>query len=355
MGPKLLFVNSSLTDGGSEKAMSLVAQALAARGYDVTMVLLRDKERTYDLGRDVRVIQLGSSARGKASKIFSRVLELRRSIKEGAYDYVICYMWDLNITTLVASYGLPSRVVVSERAFPGATTRTRFWRLIERLTYSRAHRIVYQTPDAQAFCAPGLRDKSVVVPNMIEAADQTRALETREKRVVAVGRLDEQKNYPLLLHSFAEFLLTNPEWKLEIYGRGALGTELEALAERLGIRRSVTFVGYVSDLAVRINTAGMFVMSSDFEGISNAMAEAMALGLPVICTDCPVGGAAMLIRDRISGLLVPVGDQGALRDAMCEVAADAALAQQVSQGARSSVASFSPDRMALVWEQEVLC
>ncbi|MCH8571901.1 glycosyltransferase [Nesterenkonia sp. AY15] len=355
MSLKLLFVNASLTDGGSERAMSLVAQTLATRGHDVTMALVREKESTYPIDPSVLIAQFRYRARGKIGKSLERVRQLRSAIKSRDYDYVVCYMWDLNITTLIASLGLRKRVIVSERAFPGTSTRSRLTRLLEDLSYRLAFRIVYQTRDAQAFCPPKLMSRSVVVPNMVEAREADAYKGERHKRVVSIGRLGAQKNFPLLLRSFARFIETNPEWTLEIYGRGALENELRALADELGIRDSVVFAGYVDDIADRIRTAGMFVLSSDFEGISNAMSEAMALGLPVVCTDCPVGGASLLIDDRVSGLLVPVRDEDAMTAAMLDVGTDPVLAKTISNGAQASVARFTPERVASIWEKGVLC
>lgn len=355
MSLKLLFVNSSLTDGGSEKAMSLVAQTLAARGHDVTMALVREKKRTYTIDRRIQIVQFQYGARGKVRKFRDRVRQIRNLIKAGGYDYVICYMWDLNVTTLVASLGLRARVIVSERGFPGTPTRSKFSRLVERVLYELAYRIVYQTREAQAFCPRKLESRSVVVPNMIETYGLEAYQGVRSQKIVSIGRLGAQKNFPLLLRSFAQFLQTNPNWTLEIYGKGGLEGELRALVGRLGVADSVVFAGYVNDIGARIRDAGMFVLSSDYEGISNAMSEAMALGVPVVCTDCPVGGAALLIDDRVSGILVPVRDQNALTSAMQEIATDSALARRLSEGAQASVARFAPEQMVQVWEESVLC
>lgn len=354
MSLKLLFVNSSLTDGGAEKAMSLVAQALVSRGHDVTMVLAREKEQTYPLDPRIALIQFRYGAKGKAGKSLHRLRQIRKTIKTGNYDYVVCYMWDLNLTTLIAAFGLQKRIIVSERAFPGISSRSKVSRYLERIFYRFAYRIVYQTYDAREFCPPELRSRSVIVPNMIEPHTHEMAHGARAKRIVSVGRLNAQKNFPLLLEAFAQFVQTEPDWSLEIYGQGPMENELKSLAEELKLTETVKFAGYVSDVTSRIRDAGMFVLTSDFEGISNAMSEAMALGLPVICTDCPVGGAALLIKDGVSGMLVPVRDRDALTHAMRRVAADTSLAARLSIGAQESVSRFAPDELALVWEKSVL-
>lgn len=350
---KLLFVNSSLTDGGSEKAMTLVAQSLAERGHEVTMALARDRERTYPIDGRVRLVQLVYRSSNKVHIAFSRLRQVRRLIAEGGFDYVICYMQDLNLITLLASLGLRTPVVVSERAYPGASTRSRFSKSIEAVLYRRAYRIVYQTRDAQRFCPPSLIGRSVVIPNMIENHSAVSVRKHHSKKVVAIGRLSPQKNFELLLKAFSVFQRQFPDWRLEIFGRGRLEQQLKDVAHHLGIAQSVIFAGYVNDVREKILDAGMYVSSSDYEGISNAMTESMQIGLPVVCTDCPVGGAALLIEHRVSGMLVPVGDMTALSSAMVQVASDRELREALSVGARQSVARFAPSRLALVWEAEV--
>ena len=105
------------------------------------------------------------------------------------------------------------------------------------------------------------------------------------------------------------------------------------MAEELGMRRRVMFRGFSSHVLADIRTAAMYVLSSDYEGISNSMLEAMALGLPVIATDCPIGGSRMYIRDGVNGLLVPVGDEEALARAMERLADEPAFGESLGREA----------------------
>ena len=354
---RLLFVNDSLTLGGSERAMSIVAEEMARRGHQVSMVLLKDAVRTYPVSDSIRIVQLSQASGGLASVMWRRVRDLRRVMRTERYDYVVSFMWLNNVPTLLASIGLGLRVVVSERVYQGTAHWRWQHRLIERLSYRLAHRIVYQTEFASRWCPPELRSKSVVVPNMIRAQPlgqlQNRANGSDEKRFVAAGRLVDQKNFALLIEAFAAFSRVHPGWVLEIYGDGMLKPQLSALANQLGVEGQVRFLGYVSDLDQRLIGAAAYVLSSDYEGISNSLAEAMDLGLPVISTDCPSGGSALLIEDRVSGLLTPVGDAPALARAMGEIAADPEFARRMAAGARQSVDRFRPERLGSLWEERV--
>lgn len=347
---KLLFVNASLTQGGSEKAMSAVANQMAELGHDVTMLLVRAKPRTYAVDKRVNVIQLSYPTESKAGIFVRRLRMIRRYAKQLNPDCVISFMWDLNIMTLLATLGLHVRKVVSERSFPGNPDR-KATKVLEQLFYRSADCIVYQTEMARDYCPHRLMSKSCVIPNIVSAPTVEPFRGCRSKRVVTVGRLSAEKNFSMLLDAFSIFWKTHPEFQLTIYGDGELKNELVKQANGLGIADRVEFVGYVDNVAECINDAAMFVLPSNYEGISNAMTEAMALGLPVICTDCPAGGAALMIRNGKNGLLVPVDDAAALTEAMVRVADDSDFALHIGESAKSVVDVFSAEVVGCRWEK----
>lgn len=348
---KLLFVNASLTNGGSERAMTLLANQMAAFGHDVTMLLIRDKPRTYAVNDDVKLIQLTYRSTNKVAMLFERLQLVRQHAKELNSDCIVSFMWDVNVMTLAATLGLHTRKVVSERAFPGSSERTRMSKILQWVFYGAADAIVYQTEMARDYCPRRLKSRSHVIPNIVNRPDVEPFKGGRAKKIVSVGRLNEQKNYPMLLRAFSKFVASHTDYRLEIYGDGGLKNSLIKLSAELGVSDSVSFMGYVDDVAERINNASMFALSSNFEGISNAMTEAMSLGLAVICTDCPAGGAALMIEDGQNGLLVPVGDVDSLTDAMCRVADDPAFARRLGEQAKKSVEGYSAERIGHIWEK----
>lgn len=173
------------------------------------------------------------------------------------------------------------------------------------------------------------------------------------KTIVAVGRLQPQKNYGMLLKAFARFHKRYPEYSLHVYGKGEMLEELQKEAQRLQIDAAVVWEGFRKDVLSCILSAGMYVLPSNYEGISNALLEAMAIGLPVISTDCPIGGSKMCIQDGKNGLLVPCGEEEKFAEAMMHLAEDRAYADALGKEAANIRSSFSEETISQKWLNEL--
>ena len=347
-----LWLNASLTHGGSERVMSLLASGFAERGLKSRMVLLREgKNVMYDVSPRLETVQMHYRTTNRALLFLIRLIRIRKMVKQDRPKAVICFMWDLNAVTLLACLGLKCRVLVSERAFPLRGRQGLHRRFTQNWLYRTAYRVVLQTEDVKQYYPKKVQEKAIVIPNPIRSDLQPPWEGERKKEIVAAGRCVEQKNFPLLRESFAAFHETHPTWRLTIYGGGRLQSLLEEKIRQLGLGEAVNLPGVVKNLPDRIRDAGMFVSSSDFEGISNVMLEAMASGLPSICTDCPVGGAAMVIQDGVNGMLVPVGNREELTRAMARVADDPAFAEKIGREALGVRERFALDRVVQQWAE----
>lgn len=165
--------------------------------------------------------------------------------------------------------------------------------------------------------------------------------------LIFVGRLHPQKGVDILLASFHQLVTTHPEihWRLWILGDGGLRSALEAQAQALNMAQHVHFLGQVSNVYDYFTQSDLFILPSRAEGMSNALLEAMAHGLPCIATD--VRGNANLIQDGKNGLLVPFGDAARLVKAIETLTQDEALRQQLGQAARQSIEThYSMDGVA---------
>jgi len=173
----------------------------------------------------------------------------------------------------------------------------------------------------------------------------------REKRIVAVNRLSQQKNIFMLLRAMKRVLDVFPEYVLEIYGKGEQREELEKYAKELNISDNVKFMGQKANVQTYIVNASVFVSSSDFEGMSNSMLEAMAIGLPVVCTDCPIGGASMVIKNNINGILTPVGDDRIFADEIIGLLKNPEKAKRLGKQASELREQLNVKKIAKEWEK----
>lgn len=334
---KILFVIPSLGSGGAERVVSTLATELAQRGYQTGVLMIANDHRNYPLSDKVELICLNCEQRHKGmntlQRTVGRIRDIRAAIRKSGADVVISFMSDTNIDVCFAARGLKIPVIVSERNDPAVDPASRAKQLMRKVAYCRADGFVFQTPDAQAYFNRRIQKKSCIILNPLTSLIPEPYEGQREKRIVAVGRLNKQKNFPLLLQAFSELVKTQPEYILEIYGEGTLEDQIRNNIREKGLEEKVILKGFCKNVHEQICSAAFFVMTSDFEGMPNALIEAMALGLPCISTDCPCGGPKMLIRPGENGLLFPVKDEKALLNAMCRMAADPEAAAAMGEKA----------------------
>ena len=167
---------------------------------------------------------------------------------------------------------------------------------------------------------------------------------------MSVGRMDANKNHGMQLRAFAALRHKYPDYELVIYGDGELRTSIEETAEELGIADRVSLPGVVPDVAAHIERASLFLLTSYSEGVSNALIEALALGLPVIATDVPSGGTEELMEDGVNGLVIPTGDLAALEGAMDRLLGDKDYADRLGREAAKIQERLSPERVNPLWK-----
>lgn len=350
---KIFFINSRLSNGGSERVMTILANYLAKTGkYEVHMVLVREKqEEFYEVDNKIKVHQLEYKTKNKFIILLKRLLKLHNLFKKENPDAIISFMVDINIITIVSGFFIRNRIIVSERADPQADTRKKFFKILEKILYPRCKKVVLQTNDVKKYYDSINVKNTIVIANPINNNIPEQYNGEREKRIIAAGRLTEQKNFALLINAFKKFIEVHDEYILEICGEGPLKKELMVLAENSGIREKVVFSGFVKNVNERMHNAMIYVSTSNFEGISNSMLEAMAMGVPTICTDCPVGGAKMVIKNNVNGILIPLNDEKALLNAMMKICNDLSFTKQISNQAIRIREEYSIDKIIDKWNK----
>lgn len=342
---KVMFIIPSMAGGGAERVISVLANAFTEKGIETKIMMTAGDACDYELHSDIELFQAGEVTGGSVIKRFARVFRMRRLFKENSDAILVAFEPDATFFAGIAKMGLSMKLLASERNDPKSFGNSK----VRKFAYRWADKLVFQTRDAMEYFAPEIQKKGCVIPNPISDSLPEPYTGQRKKTVVAVSRLEPQKNHKMMLQAFAEFVRKYPEYTLYLYGKGSLEGELRQLAVTLQIEDKVIFEGFRKDVMKEIREAGMFVLSSDYEGISNSLLEAMAVGLPVISTDCPCGGSRLCISHGVNGLLTPVGNAESLEKAMTQIASSEEEAVSMGQEAVKVREQFSSQSIVEQW------
>lgn len=327
---RYLFFIGTLCNGGAERVVSILVSQMAKKGMPVEIVTYYDRPVSYELDPKVKMTALETMT-GSRNRL-KNLIELRKYFRENA-RVVISFLAPFNMMAIAAHLGMKTPIVVADRNDPAKVPSNRYVRKLRDFSYRFADGIVVQTQKNKAYFSDAIQKKSRVIYNPIDLKEKAGiAFDTpKTKKIVTAGRLMPQKNQKMMIRAFADVLKKYPEYELVIYGEGPSRAELEEQILELGLQTKVSLPGNVTDIHEKIKDAEIFVLSSEFEGMPNALIEAMCLGLPVISTK--VSGATDLIKDHENGLLTENDDQKAFTEAMLELLDDQELRKKCAKNA----------------------
>lgn len=240
------------------------------------------------------------------------------------------------------------KTIYSERSDPNFCARSLSDR-IRYYCYNFADRMVFQVPGVRDYFNEKIRSKSVIISNPVGIPDKQWILEGT-KDIVCVARMEmRQKRHDLLFNAFQQVRSQYPEVKLHLYGDGGDMQKTKDLAHEMGLADKVVFYGNIKNVKEKIGAYRVSVLTSDYEGIPNTLLEAMALGMPVVATNCSPGGAAYLIENGENGMLVPRGDANAVADALIRVLGDEDFSIRIGKAARERAKKQSFERNKEEW------
>ncbi|WP_028911848.1 glycosyltransferase [Prevotella sp. MA2016] len=325
--------------GGAERQIILLSNQLALRGHEVVLCVLAENKSPYPIDNKVRIVDVSDVENGTKSsigKIYKRLVAFRKVIKQERPDVIIHYNLQSAYFCLTLSSKKRGKVIYSERGDPYDAEYSGLLGKIRDYTIKRMDGLVFQSEGARDFFSDDVIRKSIVIHNSVNVPqDKYPIPKIREKRIINVGRFHPQKNQKLLINAFSKISKSFPDYVLEMYGDGDLYDELKKQVGDLGLDEKVFFHPSRKDLWDCIYKASLFVLSSDFEGMPNALMEAMALGLPCISTDCRPGGARSLIQDGVNGMIVPVGNVDELAKAMTLCLSKKDISEKIAKNART--------------------
>lgn len=347
---KISFFIGSMIRGGAERVISLLANHYCKRGWDVDIVLLLVNKVEYDLDERIHIVDLTVEGKSYAQKTISWLTKIRRYFKQRRPERVVSFVARINALVLTAALGLRIPIVVSERNDPKRDGRGDAMQAYCNLIYRTAASIVYQTAYEKACFSLALEHKGVVIANpvSVEVKKQTA---NGAFRIVTAGRLAEQKNHTMLIRAIAAVRAEGRQVICDIYGEGPYRKQTEDAIREYGVQDIVTLQGNVKDIHRRLSTASLFVMTSNYEGLSNALIEAMMMGLPCITTD--YDGANELIRDGDNGLIVTRNDPQELANTVMRVMEEDGLAFRLGKNAEKSAEIYKSESVLMQWEKVI--
>lgn len=348
---KISFFIGSMGGGGAERVISILANHYASKGWKVDIALLLKNEVGYKLDGRINIVDLTGRQASYLKNLPGWVMKIRKYLKTSKPDRVVSFVGRINVLVLMSSLGLKIPVVASERNDPKHDGRGKFMLSLCNKSYSFKHctAIVHQTKYEESCFNSLLARKSYIIPNPIEV--NVERTQENKYRIVTAGRLIEQKNHKMLVEAVSYLSKEFSKLCVDIYGDGALKDKLQQQIDDVCLSERVKLCGNVSDLHHRINTASIFVMTSDFEGLSNALLEAMMLGLCCITTDYP--GVEEVIVDEKNGIIVPRGDARALGEAIKRVVKDDALRHTLRCNALETSKRYKKESVLKMWEQVI--
>lgn len=347
MKNKLVIFIGTLQSGGAERVVSEISSMYADYFKEVIVLTYYDGGVFYKMDPRVRLKCVESITHSR--NIVKNIFALRRFVKRESPDVFLSFLLPLNILAIWSLMFLHIPVAVCERSDP-QKVGSRWLRGLRNFSYRFCNGVQVQT-SAGKTCFPASVQKKIFVipnPNHVTLDERSWALkQEKEKRIVTVGRLIPEKNPRLLIDAFSMLTKKFSDYSLEFYGEGVLRSMMMERICELGLTDKVILHGNVNDVPHHIASAEIFVISSDLEGMPNALMEAMALGLPCVATD--VSGVRDIITDGENGFVVPIGDKEALADRVIKLIESEDLKKRFSENSAIVLSKFDNEKVFKLW------
>lgn len=336
-----------MTSGGAERVISILSNKFQ-ENYNVKIITWYLPEIFYELNEDIDIISFEKETGTK--NFIRKILWFRRYIKKESPSIIISFMYSLNIVTLLSLIGVKQKIIISERIDPHCSPKSKLLRFVRYLLYFKADGLVAQTRDMLDYFPRSIKSKGTYIYNPIHIAPEVagKALVTAKKPIIiSVGRLSMMKNQKMLIDAYKNILELHPEYRLVIYGEGELRDELRKYVDNLSLSNNVQLPGNTKNIFHNLCEAEIFVLPSNYEGMSNALIEAMCVGLPCISTK--VSGSTELIVNNKNGILIDVDSCEQLTIALNELINNRKMAYAIGKEATFIYNKLNVNRVVNEW------
>lgn len=353
---KILIAIDHFKNGGAERVASIIINKLA-RNHNLHVVVL-ESDINYPLDLDkFKLHQICYNHNTNfAKKQYEKLYSLREVVKTVRPDVLLAfgyYMSVISYFSLIMNGRSKIKFITSERTDPTREPSNKLYAMLRNYVYAHSELLVCQTEWVKSYFSSRINVPIEIIPNPI-SPDLPDWKGIGSQIILTACRFVSQKNLPLLINAFEIVHRHYPDFKLRILGDGDERENLMKLIETLNLSNCVEMPGFSKNIYQEMINSYMYISSSDYEGISNSMLEALGCGMPTICTDCPVGGASMFIKNNMNGLLVPARDVDALAKAMIDFISNKDFALQCGTKAKEIVYSIDANSIAQMWSRYLM-
>lgn len=352
---KICFFAATLTKGGAERVISNLSNFLINHREieKVDIITVFNSDIAYELDKKINVYTIDKEYKEyknlvnsgtklkrfifKVKKYFQNIkrkIILKKMISSFDYDVIISFLPEPSFLILSLKKLIKCPIIVSDRNDPNIEYKGIRKNYLMKKLYPMADGFIFQTKDAQNYFENIIHKEYEIIANPVNDDFIVNSyVGEREKNIITVGRLEEQKNHLMLIKAFEKIRDKYKNYKLIIYGEGSLKTQLQDYISKNNLDNQIVLAGQIDNVKDKIYKDSLFVLSSNYEGMPNALIEAMCLGLPVISTDCPCGGPRSLINNKENGILVATGDEDEMSKAIDIVLSNKELSVKIAQNA----------------------
>lgn len=360
----LALIINSLGIGGAERILVRLAHEWAERGNKISFItFFQETGFNYNLNtkhKNITLINLGEKKPNnnfflQIIKIIKRTILLRRLFITLKPNIIISFLVGANINCLLANLGSNIPIIVSERIDPNKHVIPAIYKILRILAYKLATAIIVQTKLIKDYFPNFLQNQIFIIPNWVKEPKIKKLLKSEDKpitpisKIISIGRLDQQKNHQLLIRAFAQLSDQYPNLTLDIYGDGVLRNDLEHLIISFNLQDRIKLPGITMNVESTLAEADLFVFPSAYEGFPNALCEAMAVGLPVIASNC--SGSNEIVENNHNGLLFNIDNTQELVKCMELLINNPTHAHQLAINAQNIINQFNELKILTLWEQ----